>query len=67
MSVFLHALEDKSVSSDDSQTERVTYPYGMPAENSEQNLAPKSLKSIMQKRSHSKTTLVNDRQVSYKL
>ena len=66
ISVFLRALGDKSVS-DDSQTEGVTYPYGMPAENSEQNLAPKSLKSIMQKPSNSKTTLGNnDRQVSYK-
>ena len=66
MSVFLRALGDKSVS-DDSQTEGVTYAYDMPAENSEQNLAPKSLKSIMQKPSNSKPTLANNvRQVSNK-
>ena len=57
--VFCHALGDKS-GSDDSQIEGVTYPYDKPTE----NLAPKGLKSIMQK--PPKTTPANTaRQVRY--
>ena len=62
MVVYLNVLGDKS-GSDDSQFEGVT--DDKPVETSEQNLVPKSLKSIMQKPSNSKTTPANnDRQVN---
>ena len=60
--IYFSVLGDKSAS-DDSQSEGVT--DDKPAEKLEKTMTPKSLKSIMQKPSNSKTTPTNnDRQVN---